>query len=95
MTLTFKNEGSTKVSGSCIFKISDGNTTVKEFIHDFADLAPGTSQEFPDQWDTSNAKKDVIYKVIGYVSYSSRATLPTFEIISTNTPPSAGFTLHS
>ena len=90
--LTFKNDGSVKVSGSCIFKISEGDAIVKEFTHDFTDLSPGASLEFSDKWDTSSAKKGVIYKVIGYVSYLGRTTPPNVEIISTNSPPTANFT---
>jgi len=91
INLKFKNDGTVKTSGSCIFRITELDNVLEEFSHDFTDLLPGSTLEFSDKWDTVSAKKGIQYKIIGYVSYSGRTTPPQVEIVSTNLPPTANF----
>jgi hypothetical protein len=92
INLKFKNDGTVKISGSCIFRITELDNVLKEFSHPFTDLSPGSTLEFSDKWDTVGAKKGTPYKIIGYVSYSGRTTPALVEIISTNLPPTENFT---
>jgi len=89
--MKFKNDGTSEISGKCVFEVTESNGVIKEFSHDFANLESGATLEFSDKWDTATAKKGVQYKVIGYVSYSARTTPPQVEIVSTNFPPTANF----
>jgi PKD repeat protein len=91
INLKFKNDGTVKISGNCIFRVTDLDNIVKEFSHTFTDLSPGSTLEFSYKWDTTGAKKGTQYKIIGFVSYSGRTTPPQVEIISTNLLPTANF----
>ena len=92
IAMKFRNDGTSKISGTCVFKIAESDEVVQEFSHEFADLNPGSTLEFSDKWDTANAKKGLQYRVIGCVSYLGRTTPPQVETVSTNMPPSASFT---
>lgn len=85
------NVGSTTVSGICFFRILENVSIVKEFRHNISSLAPGKSIEFTSKWDTSMAKKGIVYYVLGYVDYEGRTTLPMTFKVCTNYFPTAKF----
>lgn len=85
------NVGSTTTSGRCTFRILENVSIVKEFYHNISSLAPGESIEFTSNWDTSTAKKGIVYYVLGYVRYEGHTTLPITFKVSTNYFPIAKF----
>jgi chitodextrinase len=92
ISLKFKNTGSCKLSGNCLFKVKDGDNIVREYTQAFTDLASGHSTDFKDTWDTKNAKKGAIYYILAYVRYDGTATPAENAVVSTNRFPKARFT---
>lgn len=93
ITLSFKNAGSGNVSGTCIFKVISDNDVKKELRHAFNDLKRDASLTISDKWSTVEAEKGKTYSVIGYIIYESQSTEIKRELVSTNSPPSANFTI--
>ena len=93
ISMAFKNAGSGKVSGTCIFKIISDSAVKKELRHGFKDLKPEDSLTISDKWSTTEAEKGKTYSVAGYIIYESQSTEIKREYISTNAPPSANFTV--
>ncbi len=91
ITLEALNTGSTNLSGSCIFTIRKGNSSVWYSYQNFSSLAPGGVLRFTSTWDTSSAEKGALYYVVGYVSYESQTTPPAVVVVSTNYLPAARF----
>jgi len=91
ITLEVLNTGSTNLSGSCIFTIWKGNSSVWHSYQNFSSLAPKASLRFTSTWDTSLAEKGALYYVVSYVSYESQTTPPAVVVVSTNYPPVARF----
>lgn len=91
ISLDVMNSGSTKPSGSCVFRILDADGTVEEFVHNFTSLALGSSLRFTSVWNTSSARRGDIYHVLAYISYESQSTPPAVAVISTNFFPIARF----
>ena len=93
LSLGFKNTGSTALSGQSIFEIRVKDSVVAWLTRDFEGLPPGKSRQFADSWKTGGAKENVLYNVVGYVSYEATATPAEQVVISTNAMPSAEFTV--
>jgi hypothetical protein len=93
LSLDFENTGSTTLSGRSIFEIRVKDSVVARLTRDFEGLAPGKSRQFTDSWKTGGAKENVLYRVVGYVSYEATATQAEQVVISTNAMPSAAFTV--
>jgi hypothetical protein len=93
LSLDFKNTGSTTLSGRSIFEIRVKDSVVARLTRDFEGLAPGKSRQFTDSWKTGGARENVLYRVVGYVSYEATATPAEQVVISTNAKPSAVFTV--
>ena len=91
-SLAFKNTGSCELSGSCIFKIKEGEEIIKDATQEFTKLAPGKSFNFKDTWDTKDAKKGAIYYILAYVRYDGTATPAEHTVVSTNRFPEARLT---
>lgn len=91
-SMRLKNTGSMKTTGDAIFRIQESGKVVKEFRHGFKEIAPGSSLDFNNAWDTKEAKKGAIYYILGYVRYEAQATPPMREAVSTNHFPVPKFT---
>jgi len=91
MSLDVRNASSVTVSGRCIFIVREAGKEVESLYNNFTSLAPGESLRFSSTWNSSSAKKGMIYYVTGYVFYESRTTSPMVAIISTNLFPVASF----
>lgn len=91
-SIYFKNTGSTILSGRAVFDVRVRDSVVVSKTCDFKELSPGKSQQFTEWWSTAEAKENVLYTVVGYVTYEATATLAEKVVISTNAAPSAGFT---
>lgn len=91
--IAFKNAGSGKVSGTCIFKVISDSAVKKEMRHEFIDLKREDSLTISDKWSTAETEKGKTYSVVGYIIYESQSTEIKRENISTNSPPSANFTI--
>ncbi len=91
LSLGFDNTGSTSLSGRSVFEVRVGDSIVAGLRHDFKDLAPGRSRQLTDSWNSSGAKKDALYEVVGYVLYEATATPAERVVISTNAMPTADF----
>jgi len=85
------NAGSTTLSGTCFFKIIEEDKTVKVFRHNFSSLAPKKLLIFSSVWNTSSARKSVVYSIVAYVYYEGRTTPPLVVVASTNLFPKAIF----
>lgn len=92
-SLGFANTGSTTLSGQAVFEVRLRDSVVADLRHDFKDLAPGKSRQFSDSWKTASARENVLYSVVGFVSYEATATMAERVVISTNAMPSAEFTV--
>ncbi|MEO0079745.1 MAG: PKD domain-containing protein, partial [candidate division WOR-3 bacterium] len=92
-SLDFQNTGSTILSGKAVFDVRVRDSVVLTKACEFANLSPGRSQHFTESWSTAEAKENVLYTVVGYVSYEATATLAEKVVISTNAAPSAEFTV--
>jgi len=93
LSLSFKNTGSTILSGQMVFDVRHRDSVVAEMRRDFQDLPPGRSRQFSDSWKTDGAKENVVYDVLGYICYEATATPAERVVISTNAAPSAEFTV--
>jgi len=93
LSLGFKNTGSTALSGQAVFNVRVKDSMVVSKTCDFKDLSPGRSKQFTESWSTSGAKENVLYSVVGYVTYEATATPAEKVVISTNAVPSADFTV--
>lgn len=92
MSLSFENAGSIELSGTCLFRVqNDTGETIKEFTHEFAELAPSDSLNFADTWDTSGGEEGS-YRILGIVLYDGQTTSPIMVVVSTNYFPVAEFT---
>ncbi|MEO0050000.1 MAG: PKD domain-containing protein [candidate division WOR-3 bacterium] len=91
-SLGFQNTGSTILSGKAVCDVRVRDSVVVSKTRDFTDLNPGKSQQFTEVWSTAEAKENVLYTVVGYVTYEATATPAEKVVISTNAAPSAGFT---
>jgi hypothetical protein len=93
LSLDFDNTGSTTLSGQSVFEIRVKDSVVARLTRGFEGLAPGKSRPFTDSWKTGGAKENVLYRVVGYVSYEATATQAEQVVISTNAAPFAEFTV--
>jgi len=91
MSLSFENAGSVELSGTCLFRVeNDSGEIIREFTHEFAELAPGDSIDFADTWDTSGGEEGS-YRIVGIVFYGGQTTSPIMVAVSTNYFPTAAF----
>jgi len=91
ISLGFENAGSTELSGTCLFRVLNATgEIIEEFAHEFADLAPGSSLDFADVWDTSESGGGS-YHILGLVLYDGQTTSPITVTVSTNYSPVAEF----
>jgi hypothetical protein len=74
-SLVFRNTGSVPLTGTAFIEVqtADGQTSVATFTHAVENLAPDSTVNLDDAWDTSGATEDA-YQVTGYVLYESRST---------------------
>jgi hypothetical protein len=91
LSLSFKNTGSTALTGQAMFEVRLKDSLVAEMRSDFEGLAPGRSRRFSNSWNTVSAEKNALYEAVGYVLYEATATPAEQAIISTNAAPSAEF----
>jgi hypothetical protein len=83
ISLTFANTGTVPLTGTTVVQIqSEAGGLIKEFSHDYADLAPGSRVSFADVWNTSGTARGD-YRVIAYVLYESTATEPSIAMVGT------------
>jgi hypothetical protein len=86
ISMTFENNGTVNITGQAITKIINiFGDTIKEFRHNFSDLASYESISFNDIWATVGEDKG-FYKVISYVSYDGKSTEPKTAVIGTKLP---------
>jgi hypothetical protein len=89
MSLAFENAGSIEISGACLIQVqNETGEIVKEFNHEFDNLAPGRSLTFTEVWDTYGGKEGA-FRIYGYVLYDGEITPPVTTIVSTNYFPVA------
>ncbi len=93
ISMTFQNKGSGNVSGTSIFKVIIEGNVKKELKNEFKDLRPKDSITISDKWKTSDEDKEMLYTIVGYIEYESQSTEIKREYVSTNSPPTANFTI--
>jgi PKD repeat protein len=93
ISMTFQNKGSGNVSGTSIFKVIIEGNVKKELKNEFKDLRPKDSITISDKWKTSDEDKGMLYTIVGYIEYESQSTEIKREYVSTNSPPTANFTI--
>jgi hypothetical protein len=84
IALAFRNSGTVGVTGAAVIRVQNlAGETVQQFRHDITALAPGSSVQFDDHWETSTAQEGT-YSILGYVLYDSAATDPSVAVVSTS-----------
>lgn len=73
---TIENLGNTTASGHFIVEVRCEGEVIEKFDYPFRNLSAGESLNFDGKWKTTNATKDKVYYLVGYVSCGGRSTLP-------------------
>jgi len=75
--MSFKNMGSTDISGTAVVALLDEDgTAIAEFTEESTRLAPGTTATVSQTWETSGAEPGS-YEAVCYVLYDGQATSPS------------------
>jgi chitodextrinase len=88
-----RNTGTTVLNGSARFQVWQGDSVVFETTASFQNLSAGTTSQLTAEWDTRGALKGVLYRPQVYAFYSTLATPPLTTLASTNSMPTASFTV--
>jgi len=75
ISMVFENVGTLPITGTAVIQVQtiDGPAVTGPFTHTVTGLAPGSSIELNEAWDTSGVALGD-YRVIGYILYDSRST---------------------